>query len=596
VDVGKIPSRLSGLLIVGAVLGAIGIGLAVPAPPPSAAAATGTWTATYFNNMTLSGHPALERGEGADLDMFLHGEAPGPGVNVEQFSATWIRSDDYAAGMYRITATADGGIAVFVDGNVVLDEWFDQEATTYTTDIELSAGTHELGVDYYNNLDKAVAHVRIEVLELHEEPTAVAASTQVPAATGTAPPATRTIAITRTVRATMTSSIPQHTKTVSVTTAYPAAPTTTPQPSSTPGPPPRIGCLWALPDMDSRAPGMQYDTEPASGTHDDDGQLAPDGDNNASNGVQAPCSGPANSPPAQLDGVRHLMQVAPNLEDEPERRGVQLWADIGASGYLEEPAVFWFVYHPDGSAVGGVGSTRVPPDGCTSLGGPSASATMFEAAVANGEVAADAVSDPGQGMVALCQNDQTRVFHGEFELSKDQPCGEYGVVVTAVSADGAISTLGASFDVVCAIGLRVDFNAVDWGSLSPGQGKAINGDLTFAPPDSVAPTVKNAGNDGMGLKLRFGPMTGLLSQTIIGTFGACFGRTASLLQCVDPISMNTTATFDPDSQRTLCANETGELDLSVHPPIDAPEDEFGGVLTIIGYHVPARCAGNRHLP
>lgn len=204
--------------------------------------------------------------------------------------------------------------------------------------------------------------------------------------------------------------------------------------------------------------------------------------------------------------------------------------------------------------------------------------------------------DPDLGMIARCQRNQTQLFHGEFELSKDQPCGEYTASVAAVSSDGAVSALTGSFDVLCTIALRVDFNVVDWGVLSPGNANTIYGDETFEPPASVAPTVKNVGNDGMGLKLRFGPMVGASTGAAIDVFGACFGRTLWPLQCIDPIAVNTLQAFAPESPQTLCANETGEVDLSIHPPADALTDVYRGVLTIIGYHVPRLCAGNRHIP
>lgn len=594
--------KLSALTLLGMLLAAVALVPALFAAAHPAGAAVGGWTGKYYNNMTFSGTPALTRDEGPYLDFYRDGDEPGPGVNIEEFSVRWTRADDYAADTYRIIAAADDGITVFVDGVEVIDAWFDQEITSYTVDVYLTAGSHRVRVDYYNNLGKAAASVWIVPLGVPAEPTPVLATaeapvpTDVPQETASAPSGTGTAVPVGTIAPTRTIAALSTTERTTTAAASTQAPSSTASPTSTPGIPPRLECLWALPDMNSSVAGIQYDTQPATGSHDDDAQAVPDRDNDASNGVQEPCAGPPGAAASQPDGVRHLMQVVPNLEDQPERRRVQLWSSIDVTESVGEPAVFWYVYYPDGSAAGGVASTRVLVDDCGLLGGPLAGGSMFAAAIANGEVGTPAVLDPDLGMIARCQRHQTRLFHGEFELSKDQPCGEYTVSVAAVSSDGAVSVLTGSFDVLCTIALRVDFNMVDWGSLTPGNAKTIYGDDVFEPPASAAPTVKNVGNDGMGFKLRFGPMIGASTGATIDMFGACFGRAGSPLQCIDPIAVNTLKTFDPVSPQTLCANETGEADLSIHPPSDALTDVYRGVLTIIGYHVPGLCAGNRHIP
>ena len=178
---------LPGLALAGALLALIALATAAP----RAQAGAGGWTAEYFNNMTLTGAPVLVREEGPYLDLYRDGTAPAPGVNIEHFSARWTRTDDYIEGTYRIAAAGDDGIRVYVDGALVIDAWYDQEITTYTADVPLSAGTHGARVEYYNNLLKVAASVWIE--RLSAPATAVPTATDVPAAAPTgAPPATGT--------------------------------------------------------------------------------------------------------------------------------------------------------------------------------------------------------------------------------------------------------------------------------------------------------------------------------------------------------------------------------------------------------------------
>jgi hypothetical protein len=125
-----------------------------PAPQHSDPA----WQASYWNNMTLSGTPALQRSD-AHLDFNWGNGSPGPGVNADQFSARWTRYIDVPAGNYRFTATADDGIRVWVNNDLVINDWSDHPARTTTADRYLSAGHHQITVEYYENSGQAVAAV-----------------------------------------------------------------------------------------------------------------------------------------------------------------------------------------------------------------------------------------------------------------------------------------------------------------------------------------------------------------------------------------------------------------------------------------------------
>lgn len=352
--------------------------------------------------------------------------------------------------------------------------------------------------------------------------------------------------------------------------------------------------------MDSGTTGIQYVPAPAEDLHDHDTRAVPDADNNPANGVQAPCVGPPATAPSQPDGARHLMQVVPNLGDLPELRRVQLWLAVNAPDGIRPAAdgmaALWYIYYPDGTPARGVVATAVPNDGCSANGAASGPiGSMFEAAAHTGQGSPAAVDDPSIGLVALCSQLALRLFHGEFELSNDWPCGEYRVAGVAVADAHPTAALSATFDVMCTVALRIDFNAVDWGALTPGEPKLVRGDSHFAPPADTAPTVKNAGNDGMGLKLEFGAMTGARWEETIDQFYACFGRAGALLQCLAPSIPGGIAAFDDAAAHVLCANESGELDVTVHPPATARVDVYRGLITLIGYPIANRCAGHHHL-
>ena len=135
------------LRILGAIaaISLIALSVMLPARAPSASAAAGTWTGQYFNNKTVTGTPVLTRDDGATLDFTWAGSA-GAGVNPDNFSVRWQKTDTYAASTYRFTVIADDGIRVWVDSTLILDQWIDQAPTTYTVNTAISAGPHTVKV------------------------------------------------------------------------------------------------------------------------------------------------------------------------------------------------------------------------------------------------------------------------------------------------------------------------------------------------------------------------------------------------------------------------------------------------------------------
>jgi hypothetical protein len=129
--------------------------------PPRVQHTAPLWDVSYWNNRTLSGRPVV-----TDTDDALNHDwgngAPRDGVNANRFSARWTRYIDVAAGTYRFTATSDDGIRVYVDSDVVIDQWYDHAPQTFTADVSLTDGHHLVKVEYYENMGGAVAEVSWE--------------------------------------------------------------------------------------------------------------------------------------------------------------------------------------------------------------------------------------------------------------------------------------------------------------------------------------------------------------------------------------------------------------------------------------------------
>ena len=108
------------------------------------------WQASYWNNLTLSGAPALQRIE-PDLNYNWGGGSPDPGISADRFSARWTRYIDVPPGTYRFRATSDDGIRVWIDGVLLIDQWYDHAALTNSAELYLGAGHHLVQVEYYEN-------------------------------------------------------------------------------------------------------------------------------------------------------------------------------------------------------------------------------------------------------------------------------------------------------------------------------------------------------------------------------------------------------------------------------------------------------------
>ena len=123
------------------------------------------WKGEYFDNKDLSGTPLMVRDDGTgflDFDWGLGSPGSSCGVGADQFSVRWTRTVYFSAGTYRFTITSDDGFRIYIDGTLKLEKWFDQGPTTYTVDVPLTAGDHQIVFAYYENGGYATAKLSWE--------------------------------------------------------------------------------------------------------------------------------------------------------------------------------------------------------------------------------------------------------------------------------------------------------------------------------------------------------------------------------------------------------------------------------------------------
>ena len=114
--------------------------------------------AEYFSNKTLSGSPTFSQCEATIDHDWPNGTGPGNGVGNNYFSTRFTGNHSFAAGDYVFTARADDGVRMWVDDILIIDAWINQGATTYTATRTMTAGFHEVRVEYYENTWDAEIH------------------------------------------------------------------------------------------------------------------------------------------------------------------------------------------------------------------------------------------------------------------------------------------------------------------------------------------------------------------------------------------------------------------------------------------------------
>lgn len=115
-----------------------------PSSPPTTG---GNWTAQYFSNTNLSGTPFAILNEISPSHNWASG-APLNGMPADNFSVRYSSAPSLD-GSYRITVRADDGVRVYVNGQLLINEWHGATGQTYTADFTVGRGVHAITIDYY---------------------------------------------------------------------------------------------------------------------------------------------------------------------------------------------------------------------------------------------------------------------------------------------------------------------------------------------------------------------------------------------------------------------------------------------------------------
>ncbi len=105
------------------------------------------WSAAYYANPGLDGPAALSRID-AEVNFDWGEGSPGAGIPADGFSARWIGDVFLQAGTYAYTVTVDDGCHVWVDGQLLVDQWHESGGAVYPFEVALQGGNHTFVVEY----------------------------------------------------------------------------------------------------------------------------------------------------------------------------------------------------------------------------------------------------------------------------------------------------------------------------------------------------------------------------------------------------------------------------------------------------------------
>lgn len=129
----------------------------LPPPPPSS---NGTGLrGFYFNTMNLSGLPTTRLDSVLNFDW--NSGVPLPALPVDQFSVRWLGQiqPNYSE-TYTFYTTSDDGVRLWINGQLLVDDWNNHAAKQVTSTITLAAGTkYDLKMEYFENSGNAVARL-----------------------------------------------------------------------------------------------------------------------------------------------------------------------------------------------------------------------------------------------------------------------------------------------------------------------------------------------------------------------------------------------------------------------------------------------------
>jgi beta-N-acetylglucosaminidase len=135
--------------------------------PYSQVKSTDGWVGEIYPNTNLSGNPVIIGGEGAlaslnEINFNWGNESPQRLIGADNFSGRFTKKLQVdQPGTYQFKLWADDGVRLYVDGKKVIDSWQASGGGLREASVQLSAGNHEVKIEYYEGNGNALLKLDI---------------------------------------------------------------------------------------------------------------------------------------------------------------------------------------------------------------------------------------------------------------------------------------------------------------------------------------------------------------------------------------------------------------------------------------------------
>lgn len=115
----------------------------------------------YYRNTSLSGEASLRRVD-RNIDFQFFGGPPAAGLGAKDWSVRWRGTlTPPTSGTYTLHLTSDDGSRLYVNGNLVVDNWGDHGLQTKSAPLTLNAGqAYDIEVQYYQTFGASEVRLR----------------------------------------------------------------------------------------------------------------------------------------------------------------------------------------------------------------------------------------------------------------------------------------------------------------------------------------------------------------------------------------------------------------------------------------------------
>ena len=126
------------------------------------------WKGEYFANADLQGQPVVVQDD-PQINFNWGAGAPAPGVPPNDYSVRWTREQAFEQGAYRFAVNVEGGVRLWLDGQILIDSWSDQGLRLEQADSpSLASGVHPVRVEYRKRSGNGLIAASYNHLRSHE--------------------------------------------------------------------------------------------------------------------------------------------------------------------------------------------------------------------------------------------------------------------------------------------------------------------------------------------------------------------------------------------------------------------------------------------